>query len=151
MFAQVTTTYDYSTSTGSSTGLAIFSGVYIVFWLVVAVLAIAAMWKIFDKANKPGWAAIIPIYNVIVLLEVIGRPIWWVILFLIPFVNIVVGIVVAIDLAKSFGKDAVFGVIACWLFSIVGYLILGFGSAKYVGPAAGGSAPKPSAPAQPAA
>jgi hypothetical protein len=47
--------------------------------------------KIFAKANKPGWAAIIPIYNMIVLLEVVGRPFWWILLKLIPCVNIVIG------------------------------------------------------------
>lgn len=145
MFAQVTTT---SLNSSTDTSFAIFSGVWMFFWLIVAVLAIAAMWKIFTKANKHGWAAIVPIYNVIVLLEVVGRPLWWIILLIIPFVNIIVGIVIAIDLAKSFGKDALFGVVACWLFSIVGYLILGFGSAQYVGPAAakGQSVTPPSQP-----
>lgn len=130
--------YDYNYSTtnvdsGSAVGLAIFSGVWLLFWLVFAVVAVIAMWKIFTKAGKPGWAAIVPIYNTIVLLEVIGRPIWWILLLFIPFVNIIVSVVVALDLAKAFGKDAVFGIVALWLFSIVGMLILGFGDAKYKG------------------
>ena len=141
MFAQVTT---YSVDSGS--GLAIFTGVWLLFWLAIAVIAIVATWKIFTKAQKPGWAAIVPIYNIIVMLEVIGRPLWWILLFLIPLVNIIVGIVIAIDLAKSFGKDALFGVVALWLFSIIGYLILGFGSAQYVGPAASKSVTRPTQP-----
>lgn len=110
---------------------------------VVFILMIAAMWRIFSKAGKPGWAAIIPIYNVIVLLEVVGRPIWWIILMFIPLVNIVVGIIVIFDLAKSFGKGVGFGFGLLFL-SIIFYPILGFGSAQYVGPAgSGGTAPPP--------
>ena len=107
-------------------------------WLVyiaIAVVIIAAMWKVFAKAGKPGWAAIIPIYNVWVLLEIVGRPGWWLILMLIPFVNIVASIIVSIDLAKSFGKSAGFGV-GLALLGFVFYPILGFGDATYIGPAA---------------
>ncbi len=104
-------------------------------WLTVIVISIASLWKIFTKAGKPGWAAIIPIYNFIVLLEIIGRPIWWIILLFIPCVNIVVSVIVFIDLAKSFGKDALFG-IGLWLLGIIFLPILAFGSAEYQGPAA---------------
>ncbi|MGB0152905.1 MAG: DUF5684 domain-containing protein [Verrucomicrobiales bacterium] len=103
--------------------------------LVVGVIVIIAMWKVFSKAGKPGWAAIVPIYNVIVLLEVIGRPVWWVVLFFIPFVNIVIAFITSIDLAKSFGKGAGFGIGLIFL-SVIFYPILGFGSAQYKGPAA---------------
>jgi hypothetical protein len=69
-------------------------------------------------------------------LKIIGRPWWWLLLMLIPFVNIVISIIVAIDLAKSFGKDAVYGIILLWLFSAIGYIVLGFSDAQYIGPAA---------------
>lgn len=128
----------------------------LIIYLVVIILAIAGMWATFQKAGKPGWAAIIPIYNVYVLLQVAGRPGWWLILFLIPFINVIVALVVSLDVAKNFGKSAVFGVIGLWLFSIVGYLMLGFGDATYKGvsqaPAAPASQPPaPQAPTQPAA
>jgi hypothetical protein len=103
--------------------------------LAIAVVVIVSLWKVFVKAGKPGWAAIIPIYNVIVLLEICGRPIWWVILLLVPCVNIVVAVFVMIDLAKSFGKDALFG-IGLWLLGFIFFPILGFGSSQYQGPAA---------------
>jgi len=103
--------------------------------LAIAVVVIASLWKVFVKAGKPGWAAIIPIYYVIVLLEICGRPIWWVLLLLIPCVNIVVAVFVMIDLAKSFGKDALFG-IGLWLLGFIFFPILGFGSSQYRGPAA---------------
>ena len=101
-------------------------------WLAVVVLMIAALWKIFAKAGKPGWAAIVPIYNIIVLLEIVGRPLWWIVLMLIPFVNLVVSFIVAFDLAKVFGKGAGFALGMIFLFPIF-YPILGFGSAQYQG------------------
>lgn len=118
---------------GAAAGL--FAMFVLLVELAIVVLIIAGLWKVFSKAGKPGWAAIIPIYNVIVMLEICGRPIWWIILFLIPCVNIVISLIVFIDLAKSFGKDAVWGVLL-WLFGFIFIPILGFGSAQYVGPAA---------------
>ena len=105
-------------------------------WLAFAILMIAACWKIFSKAGQPGWAAIIPIYNWYILCKIVGRPGWWVILLLIPFVNFIIGIILCIDLAKSFGKGVGFG-IGLILLGIIFFPILGFGSAQYQGPAAG--------------
>jgi hypothetical protein len=96
----------------SSSG-AIFGIVY----LAVVVLEIAAWWLLFAKAGRPGWGAIIPFCNVHLTCKIAGRPGWWLIPFLVPFVNIVIGIIVAIDIAKAFGKDALYG---------VGLAILGF-------------------------
>jgi hypothetical protein len=102
-----------------------------------------ALWKVFTKAGRPGWAAFIPIYNSYVLLKIVGRPGWWLLLLLIPFVNIIVGIMVTLDLAKAFGKSVLFGILGLLLFSPIGFLILGFGGAKYQGP---GSLPATPAP-----
>ncbi|MCL4795888.1 MAG: hypothetical protein KJZ84_15110 [Bryobacteraceae bacterium] len=125
-------------------GLAVFGGLFMLFWLAVVVVMIAAVWKVFAKAGQPGWAAIVPIYNVIVLMKIVGRPTWWVVLFFIPLVNFVVAILVCMDLAKSFGQGAGFG-IGLLLLAPIFYLILGFGGARYVGPAAAqpGHAPAP--------
>lgn len=100
--------------------------------LVFTVLMIVAWWKIFTKAGEPGWAAIIPIYNVIVLLKIAGKPVWWIILMLIPVVNLIVSIFVAAGLAKNFGKGTAF-VVGLVLLPFIFYLILGFGSAQYSG------------------
>ena len=127
-----TLTYSTPTTTSSAAFLGIGTGLFI-FYLVVAVVALVAIWKVFSKAGQPGWAAIIPFYNIYTLCKVAGRPGWWLILFLIPFVNIIVSLVVAIDVAKGFGKSPAFGVIGLWLFSIIGFLMLAFGSSKYVG------------------
>lgn len=106
--------------------------------LAVAVLLIAAMWRVFTKAGQPGWAAIVPFYNTIVLLRVVGRPWWWLLLMFIPLVNVILAIIVYLDLAKSFGKGTGFGV-ATIFFSYICIPILAFGDARYVGPAGAGN------------
>ena len=116
------------TSTNSSVGL-----ITDVVYLAVLVLLIAAEWVIFAKAGKPGWAAIIPIYGTIVLLQIVGRPVWWFILLLIPFVGIVVGIIVINDLSKSFGHKIGF-TLGLLFLSIIFFPILAFGGSQYVGP-----------------
>jgi hypothetical protein len=100
--------------------------------LGLVVLTVAGMWAVFAKAGKPGWAAIIPIYNVIVLLEIADKPIWWIILFLIPCVNLIVALFVSIAVAEKFGQGAGFGV-GLWLLGFVFYPILGFGDYQYEG------------------
>ncbi len=109
-----------------------FSAGFAVLWLAIVVFFIVVQWRIFQKAGKPGWAAIIPIYNVIVYLQIVQRPVWWIILFFIPLVNIVIDIVLILDLAKSFGKSVGFA-IGMMLLPIIFFPILAFGDAKYVG------------------
>ncbi|MCX6552576.1 MAG: DUF5684 domain-containing protein [Acidobacteria bacterium] len=99
-------------------------------WLAVVVVVIASVWKVFTKAGEPGWAAIVPIYNIIVMLKIAGKPLWWILLLLIPFVNIIIGILVLIALAKNFGKGAGFGV-GLAVLGIIFFPILGFGDAKF--------------------
>ncbi len=109
--------------------------IFLVLYFAFIIFLVASIWKIFTKAGQPGWAALVPIYNLVVLLQVVGRPVWWIVLMLIPLVNLVIFILVAIDLAKSFGKGAGFGMGLVFL-GFIFYPILGFGSAQYVGPAA---------------
>lgn len=113
--------------------LAFFTAMWIV-WVVLAVLAIIAMWKIFTKAGEAGWKSLIPFYNNYLLFRIAGRNGWWFLGLFVPFLNIFVTIMLSIDLAKHFGKSTLFGVVGLWLFSIVGYFMLAFGSATYVGP-----------------
>lgn len=111
---------------------ALFGGFFMIIWLGVAILTIVGMWKIFEKAGKPGWAAIVPIYNIVILLEIVKKPIWWVVLFLIPCANIVAMILIALELAKVFGKDTGFA-IGLILLPFVFYPMLGFSDATYKG------------------
>ncbi len=103
---------------------------------ILVALYIAGLWKVFVKAGKPGWAAIVPIYNIWVLLEIVGRPGWWLILYIIPLVNVVVQILVTLELAKSFGRSIAYA-IGLLLLPFIFYLMLGFGEDQYQGPAAG--------------
>lgn len=108
---------------------------FLIVYLALIVLIIASFWKVFTKAGQPGWLSIIPIVNIYILCKIAGRPGWWLILLLIPIVNLVITAIVSIDVAKSFGKGTGFG-IGLWLLGIIFYPILGFGSAQYQGPAA---------------
>jgi len=119
-----------NTSTGiSPLGAGLGAGIMICY-LAIIILIIAGMWKVFVKAGKPGWASIIPIYNLVVLLEVVGKPIWWIILMLIPLVNLIVYIIILVELAKRFGKGVGFA-IGLLIFPFICFPILGFGSAQY--------------------
>lgn len=109
-----------------------FGGSMLVVQLVFMVFYIVVTWKIFEKAGKPGWACLIPIYNMVVMLEIVDRPLWWIILYFIPFVNIIIYIIVIFDLAKAFGKDIGYGFGLLFL-SIIFMPILAFGDAQYTG------------------
>ena len=93
--------------------------------LLLSILLIVSMWKIYKKAGKPGWAAIVPVYNIIVLLEIAELPLWYIVLFFIPFANIYALFKIYIELAHKFGKSTGFGV-ATVFFSIVCLPILAF-------------------------
>lgn len=113
--------------------LAALGGVSTLIALLVMGVIFAGLWKIFTKAGKPGWAAIIPIYNYIVLMEIIGKPIWWVIMMLLPCVNIIFTFLVYIELAKCFGKDTLYGILLVVLSPIM-IPVLGFSDAQYTPP-----------------
>jgi hypothetical protein len=140
-FAQTTTPtpvlYDDTTVVLTSTesgGLLAALAVWWFLWLILWVLLVVAQWKIFTKAGEDGWKSIIPFYNMYITFKIAGRNGLWFLALFVPLVNIFVLLMLGIDLAKHFGKSTAFGVVALWLFSIVGYLMLGFGDAKYIGP-----------------
>jgi Family of unknown function (DUF5684) len=115
---------------------AMFGGMTLLFWLAVGASVAIGGWKMFEKAGQPGWAILVPIYNAYILIKIAGRPGWWLLLCLIPLVNIVVAIMVAIDVAKAFGQSAAFGFFMLFLLCGIGYLVLGFGDYRYQGQAA---------------
>lgn len=103
------------------------------FSLFVTIIVLIGWWKIFEKAGKPGWAAIIPIYNLIVLMQITGKPEWHVILMLIPCVNIFFFFGVCSSLARSFGKDTGYA-LGLFFLSGIFFPLLGFSEARYHGP-----------------
>ncbi len=116
----------------TDTGFMASMGIMIVVYIALIVFFIICYWKVFTKAGKPGWAAIVPIYNIIVLLEIVGKPVWWFLLMLIPCVNIVIAVLVTIELAKVFGKSTGFAV-GLILLPFIFIPILAFGDAEYLG------------------
>ncbi|MCZ2443067.1 MAG: DUF5684 domain-containing protein [Flavobacteriales bacterium] len=107
----------------------------LIIYVAIIVIMLVSMWKIFTKAGKPGWACIVPIYNIIVLLEIVNKPVWWILLYLIPIANIIVGIIVIVNLAKAFGKDVGYA-IGLILLPIVFIPMLAFSDAQYNQPVA---------------
>lgn len=102
----------------------------VVFMLALVVFMIVCQWKVFAKAGKPGWACIVPIYNIIVLLDIVNKPAWWFILMLIPIVNFVIMIIVLHRLSLSYEHGAGF-TIGLLFVGIVFWPILAFGSSTY--------------------
>lgn len=98
--------------------------------LAISALSVVALAALFAKAGQPAWAALVPLYDLIVVLRIAGRPWWWLFLLLVPLVNVVVFLFVCLDLARAFGRSAAFGVGLLALAPIC-QLILAFGSAQY--------------------
>jgi hypothetical protein len=115
---------------------AALGGFFLIFFLIFTVLPLAGLWKIFTKAGEPGWAAIVPIYNFIVLLKVTDNPIWYIVGFIIPLINFIVFIKVSNDLSKVFGKGIGFTVGIIFL-PFIFLPLLGFGNARYQGAGGG--------------
>jgi len=109
-------------------------GTFVVIYIAIIALIIYSAWKIFTKAGKPGWACLIPIYNILVMLEIIGKPWWWLLLMLIPVVNLVFSIWAVNLLSKSYGHGVGFTLGLIFL-SFIFIPILGLGESKYIGPA----------------
>lgn len=104
--------------------------IQLILMLAIVVFLIVSVWKVYAKAGQPGWAAIVPIYNFIVLLKIVNKPWWWIFLMLIPIVSLIFAIIVLHRLSLSFGKGAGFTVGLLFL-GIVFWPILGFGDATY--------------------
>lgn len=128
---------DSLAETSMIAGILGFISAYMVVIIALVVLSIVATWKIYSKAGKPGWASLVPIYNLVVKFQIVGLNPWLLCIMLIPFVGgiagIVFGIMVPFRLAKSYGKDIGWG-FGLWLLPSIFQLILAFGKSEYVGP-----------------
>jgi hypothetical protein len=118
----------YSTDDSASGGsIAIF----VILYLALLVLFLVGYWKVFTKLGLPGWMGIIPFVNVYMIFKARGKrePVVWLILFLIPCINIIAAWFLASDTAEMFDKEIGWKI---FLFLIPGisHLVLGFGSAQ---------------------
>lgn len=104
---------------------------YSIWGVVFYVLTAIALWRVFSKAGYPGILAIIPIVNIFVLVKVAGYSAWMTLLYLIPIVNLIFAIFVAVRLGGRFGKGGAFSFFLLFLFQIIGYFIIGYGSSQY--------------------
>lgn len=108
---------------------ALFGAAFFGFVLLIT----AALWRLFAKAGRPGWACLIPIYNVVVLLQIIGRPWWYAGFMVTPPTAAVVTVILVFGTSRSFGKGWPFA-LGMLLLPFVFLPILAFGGASYVGP-----------------
>jgi hypothetical protein len=122
--------YNSNTSSGLGVGVAIL---FFLFGIALYVFFGYCWGLVFRKAGQPLWAGFVPIYNYYVTLKIIGRPGWWLILFFIPIVNIIVTLIMYLDLARSFGQGAGFGLGLFFLWFVF-IPILAFSDAQYLGP-----------------
>lgn len=104
----------------------------LVIYLGIIVFAIATMWRLFEKAGEPGWMCLIPIINTLIMIKISGKEWWWIILFFIPFVNIIVAFMLAQGLAENFDKDLGFA-IGLFFLGPIFIAILAWGDAEYHG------------------
>lgn len=138
-FLDVTITINENTARHIMNEAAGYIAFILICFIPIMIFMIVTFWKIFSKAGQPGWASIVPIYNIICMLRIAGKPEWWIFLLLIPFANIYFGIVMINKISKAFGKDEAFTVgliLLSWIF----FPILAFGKSKFIGP--GGITPE---------
>ncbi len=126
-----------SLSDSLSDSVSFFSGIVVVFMLIglaISILMVVCMWKMFSKANQPGWASIIPIYNIIVFFRIGGKPWYWILFMLIPIANIVFAIMALQSFLKAFGKGSAGSVLLALFLSVFYYPYLAFSKdVQYVG------------------
>jgi hypothetical protein len=111
-----------------------FIGALLIPILIIFILSIVAMWKIFTKCGVEGWKSIIPIYNLVVMLQIVGINPLWILATFIPLVggifSLILAIAANIRLAKGFGKSDGFAV-GLILLSFIFELILAFDSSTW--------------------
>ncbi|RDU21799.1 DUF5684 domain-containing protein [Anaerosacchariphilus polymeriproducens] len=111
----------------------LFTLPFIMIYLALTVLGIVVMWKIFEKAGKPGWGSLIPIYNFYCIMDIAWGNGWLFLILFVPFVNGIFGIITIFKFAMAFGKGIAFG-FGLLLLGVIFYPILAFGDAEYIGP-----------------
>ena len=100
--------------------------------LVACILILIGQWVVFQKAGRAGWECLIPFYNMYVLMEISGKPGWWMFLLLVPLLSVVILLLSLLSLASKFGRSALFG-LGLLFFPMIFFPLLAFGGSKYEG------------------
>lgn len=117
---------------------ALFGLIFSLLSMAIFVVIIAGMWKLFEKAGKPGWASLIPIYNIIVMMEITGKPTWQIVLFLVPLANLYVAITLSVSFCRSYGKFGIGNYLFYMFLSFIAVPMWGFSAdTRYLGPSEG--------------
>jgi hypothetical protein len=121
-------------ASGINEFIGVFVGAYYLVFLICTVFFAVCMWKIFQKAGKPGWSSLIPFYSNYQLFDIAYGDGWKFLLLIIPFVNIVISIQLYLKLAKSFGQGTLFG-LGLLCLPYIFFPIMAFSkNVKYIGP-----------------
>lgn len=123
--------YDYDAVYGAAAGA---MALYSIIGIALTVLLLVSLWKIFVKAGKPGWGAIVPFYNFYCLFDISFGNGWLFLLMFVPCVGVVMQIIAYVKLAQAFGKSGGFAVGLIFLPYIF-LPILAFDGSQYYGPA----------------
>ena len=107
-----------------------FMGIWLVFYLVILAVLIVSQWKVFSKAGKPGWAALVPFYNLYIMIKVAGMSGWWMLAFFVPFLNLIAMIIITHKTSEAFGHGVGFTLGLIFL-PLIFWPILAFGSSQY--------------------
>lgn len=108
--------------------------IYSLVVLVLSILTIAAYWRMFNKAGVSGWKSIVPFYNAYLMFQIAGHNGWWFLAAVVPLLNIYAAIILALGIAKNFGKGIAYAIFGLIIFGPIGYWIIGFGDSKYEKP-----------------
>lgn len=114
-----------SDTTGAPVGAAV-----LLFLSVLIVIRTAGMWAVFSKAGHAGWKAIIPIYNLYVMLQIGEQARWWLLLTFVPIVNLYALYKIHAGVARAFGRGIGFG-LGLAFFDILFFPLVGFGDYQY--------------------
>lgn len=125
--------YSYEVSTSNVAGgvLAVFGFIWFIM-MAISIFMLICMYKVYKKAGRKGWEALIPIYNFVVMIQIAELPMWYIVLYFIPFANIYALFKIYIEFAHKFGKSTGFGILMVF-FSYICFPILAFGNARYQG------------------
>jgi len=107
-------------------------GVAAVVPLLLFLIVIAGAWKVFTKANQPGWAAIIPIFNLYIMLKIGDNEWWWLLVLFVPILNLYAMYKIFAGVSRAFGQGIGFA-LGLWFLGFIFFPLLGFGDYRYQG------------------